>query len=297
MRLACRVLEVSESGYYARRSRAPSERSIRHAWLTDVIQTAHTASRGTYGHPTRPCRVDAGTWHRRRPPGCRTSHAVRWDPGDLGTAPLSAHPQRGHRRRPRRRKFHRDQPDQLWVTDITEHPTREASCIALSSSTPGRDVSWAVRSTQHRVPRSSPALSGWPSSSANPPARPSSTATRARNSPHGPLHDARWTPAYCPRWAPWATASASVRWRRALDRPSVIVSIAAGTARPITLCGRSPTCASPMTGGLVIMHRSVEPEVTAAGRSCACSSAISRGRCSRSSSRGDRATLRGGYLT
>ncbi len=49
VQLACRVLDVSESGYYARRSRAPSERSIRHAWLTDVIQTAHTASRGTYG--------------------------------------------------------------------------------------------------------------------------------------------------------------------------------------------------------------------------------------------------------
>ncbi len=47
--LACRVLEVSESGYYARRSRAPSARTIRHAWITDVIVQAHAASRGTYG--------------------------------------------------------------------------------------------------------------------------------------------------------------------------------------------------------------------------------------------------------
>jgi len=47
--LACRVLEVSESGYYARRSRAPSARFIRHAWLTELIRQAHSASRGTYG--------------------------------------------------------------------------------------------------------------------------------------------------------------------------------------------------------------------------------------------------------
>ncbi len=49
MQLACRVLGVSESGYYARRTRAPSARAIRHAWLTGVIREVHTASRGTYG--------------------------------------------------------------------------------------------------------------------------------------------------------------------------------------------------------------------------------------------------------
>jgi putative transposase len=49
VQLACRVLEVSESGYYARRSRAPSPRSIRHEWLIDVIRQVHAVSRGTYG--------------------------------------------------------------------------------------------------------------------------------------------------------------------------------------------------------------------------------------------------------
>ena len=47
VQLACRVLNVSESGYYARRLRAPSARAIRHAWLTDVIRQVHIASRGT----------------------------------------------------------------------------------------------------------------------------------------------------------------------------------------------------------------------------------------------------------
>jgi len=49
VKLACRVLKVSESGYYARRSRPPSVRSVRHAWLIDLIRQAHFASRGTYG--------------------------------------------------------------------------------------------------------------------------------------------------------------------------------------------------------------------------------------------------------
>lgn len=35
--VGCRVLAVSESGYYERLERAPSERAVRHAWLTDLI--------------------------------------------------------------------------------------------------------------------------------------------------------------------------------------------------------------------------------------------------------------------
>ena len=47
--VACRVLEVSESGFYAWRSRPPSARSIRHAWLTDIICQVHQQSRGVHG--------------------------------------------------------------------------------------------------------------------------------------------------------------------------------------------------------------------------------------------------------
>jgi len=49
VQLACRLLSVAESGYYEWRSRPPSQRAIRHAWLTDQILAVHTASRGTYG--------------------------------------------------------------------------------------------------------------------------------------------------------------------------------------------------------------------------------------------------------
>jgi hypothetical protein len=49
VQLATRVLGVSESGYYEWRGRAPSQRAIRHAWLTDLIRQVHAESRGTYG--------------------------------------------------------------------------------------------------------------------------------------------------------------------------------------------------------------------------------------------------------
>ena len=43
------MLEVTESGFYDWRTRPPSERAIRHAWLTDLITQVHLDSRGTYG--------------------------------------------------------------------------------------------------------------------------------------------------------------------------------------------------------------------------------------------------------
>ena len=47
--VACRVLGVSVPGLYVQRNRPPSERAVRHAWLTDRIAEVHADSRGTYG--------------------------------------------------------------------------------------------------------------------------------------------------------------------------------------------------------------------------------------------------------
>jgi putative transposase len=49
VQVAVPVLVVSESGYYEWRSRPPSQRAIRHAWLTDLIRQVHIDSRGIYG--------------------------------------------------------------------------------------------------------------------------------------------------------------------------------------------------------------------------------------------------------
>lgn len=50
VRVAARVLGVTESGYFTWRARPPSARSLRHAWLTELITVIHTASNGTYGY-------------------------------------------------------------------------------------------------------------------------------------------------------------------------------------------------------------------------------------------------------
>jgi hypothetical protein len=46
---ACRVLGVSQSGYYDWKSRPLSPRAIRRIWLAGEIADVHKASAGTYG--------------------------------------------------------------------------------------------------------------------------------------------------------------------------------------------------------------------------------------------------------
>ncbi|MBA3261775.1 MAG: IS3 family transposase [Thermoleophilaceae bacterium] len=49
--LMCRVLGVSRSGFYAWSSRAPSDRALADAWLTEQIREIHADNRGVYGAP------------------------------------------------------------------------------------------------------------------------------------------------------------------------------------------------------------------------------------------------------
>jgi putative transposase len=48
------------------------------------------------------------------------------------------------------RQFSRDAPDQLWLTDITEHPTREGKlyCCAVLDAHSRRVVGWSIDSRQ-----------------------------------------------------------------------------------------------------------------------------------------------------
>ena len=48
------------------------------------------------------------------------------------------------------RKFRRDRPNELWVTDITEHPTREGKmyCCVVLDTFSRRVVGWSIDSTQ-----------------------------------------------------------------------------------------------------------------------------------------------------
>ena len=147
--VACRVLGVSESGYYAWRSRAPSVRCIRHAWLTDLIRTVHATTRGVYGY--RRVHAELTLGH-----GITVGHeAVYQLMRRAGIEGLSGRPR--YRRIPNLptaadlvdRRFHRDAPDRLWVTDITEHPTREGKvyCAVVLDVCSRRVVGWSIDSS------------------------------------------------------------------------------------------------------------------------------------------------------
>ena len=90
--VACRVLGVSGAGYYAWRSRPPSARTVRHAWLTDVIREVHAAAYGSYGarraRRAGPRARDPGWSQRGRdadaPRGHRGSHGSAETTRDAG---------------------------------------------------------------------------------------------------------------------------------------------------------------------------------------------------------------------
>jgi transposase InsO family protein len=143
---ACRTLDVSQSGFYAWLTRPPSERSIRHAWLTDLVTEIHGASRQTYGSIRVHAELNLG---RGIDVGLHQVALVMRRAGLQGLM--------GHRKRPRierpdaialdlvDRSFGRAARDQLWVTDITEHPTREGTlCCVVLDVFSRRVVGWSI---------------------------------------------------------------------------------------------------------------------------------------------------------
>jgi putative transposase len=147
--VACRVLDVSTSGYYAFRSRPPSARAIRHAWLTDRIVQVHQRSRGTYGA----LRVHA---ELRLGHGIMVGHnAVALLMRRAGLAGATGRPKWRYAKPDQiaadlvDRHFARTEPNQLWVTDITEHPTREGKlyCAVVLDAFSHRVVGWSIDAT------------------------------------------------------------------------------------------------------------------------------------------------------
>jgi len=147
--LACRALHVSASGYYAQRSRPPSARALWHAYLTELIRRVHLESRGTYG--ARRIHAELTLGHGLDVGRC----AVEMLMHRAGLAGLSGRPR--FRRVPHvatagdlvERQFAREEPDRLWVTDITEHPTREGKvyCAVVLDVFSRRVVGWSIDAT------------------------------------------------------------------------------------------------------------------------------------------------------
>ncbi len=143
--VCCRVLCVSCAGYYAWRFRPPSARAVRHAWLTDLIREVHAASYGAYGAN----RVHAELVLGR---GITVGHNAvamlmqragiqgrtgsrRWRGAGVATAQDLVD-----------RQFLRTRPNELWLTDITEHPTREGKvyCAVVLDAFSRRVVGWSI---------------------------------------------------------------------------------------------------------------------------------------------------------
>ena len=147
--MACRVLNVSRSGYYEWLTRLDSPRAQENTLLLKHIEKVHSESRGTYGAPrvhaelvlglglpvnlkrvARLMRQDGiqGLYRRRRH-GC----TVR-DPDAQPSTDLV------------NRQFTVDAPNVLWITDITEHPTREGKlyCAAVMDAFSRLIIGWSI---------------------------------------------------------------------------------------------------------------------------------------------------------
>jgi putative transposase len=147
--VACRVLGVSASGYYAWRDRPVSPRVRSDLELIAVIRDIHTRSRQTYGSPRVHAELRLGQGirvgrtrverlmrahrivgvHRRRRSGC----TVR-DPAGQPSVDLVE------------RRFTADRPDALWVSDITQHRTNQGwvYCAVVLDACSRRVVGWSI---------------------------------------------------------------------------------------------------------------------------------------------------------
>ena len=146
----CRILGVASGGYFRWKLGPISQAELRRQWLRQAIRQAHSASQGTYGYRRVRAELRLGL-------GIAISRkTVQKLMGEEG---LTGLPVRKHRKNLVnvatfedlvQRKFTRDAPNQLWVTDITEHPTREGKvycCVVLDAHS-RRVVGWSIDTHQ-----------------------------------------------------------------------------------------------------------------------------------------------------
>ncbi len=146
--VTCRVLEVSRSGFYEWAGRGPSERDVADAHLSNTIVEVHAASRFSYGAPRVRAELALGLGVRvgRK----RVARLMRL----RGVTGISHRRKRGRGPGPLpavhddlvQRRFVAEGPDQLWATDITEHPTAggKVYCCAVIDAWSRMIVGWSI---------------------------------------------------------------------------------------------------------------------------------------------------------
>ncbi len=138
---------LSRSTYYDIKFHQPGYREIRHLLLADLIADIHQRSRGTYGM----LRIRAALEIEQ---GIIVNKKLVWKiMRQLGLQGLP-----GPKKRTRNlvneateedlvaRRFTAAAPNQLWLTDITEHPSREGKvyCCAVLDLFSRKVVGWAI---------------------------------------------------------------------------------------------------------------------------------------------------------
>jgi transposase InsO family protein len=146
----CRILGIAASGYFGWRRRSPSPRELRREWLCGLISQIHADSRGVYGYRRVRAELQLG---RQIVVSRRLVHKL------MVESRLQGLPARKQRKSLLNvataddrvcRDFNRDRPNQLWLADITEHPTNEGKvycCVVLDAHS-RRIVGWSIDSHQ-----------------------------------------------------------------------------------------------------------------------------------------------------
>lgn len=120
--LMCRVLSVSASGYYAWRSRKPSERARRRAELDAKVQEAFVVQRSREGSPRLSRRLGAG---RRQVAESLRRQGLRAKAARKFKATTNSNHALPVAENLLGQDFTAQRPDQVWVADITYIGTDE----------------------------------------------------------------------------------------------------------------------------------------------------------------------------
>jgi putative transposase len=116
-----RMLGVSRSGYYAWRSRQPSERARFDAMLSETIETIHRNSRATYGAPRVHAELGAIGIRCSRKRVARLMHRAKLRGSVRGRGVKTTYRIALQQAAPDlvESNFVSEEPDRLWVADIT----------------------------------------------------------------------------------------------------------------------------------------------------------------------------------
>ena len=147
--MTCRVLDVRRQGYYEWLAGAKSVRAQENELLLKHIEKIHEESRGTYGWPRVHAELTLGLGqavnHKRvarlmREAGIQGLYRRRRRGCTVRDPAADPYPDLVERR------FSVEAPDQLWLTDITEHGTEEGKlyCAAVLDAYSRRIIGWSI---------------------------------------------------------------------------------------------------------------------------------------------------------